>query len=90
MARRNFHVPDHFDEFIDAVINSGRYDNASDVVGGCLRLLERRELEDEAKIAWLRTAAAEAFTCLDRGEAIRYESMDELAADIARISDEGR
>jgi antitoxin ParD1/3/4 len=53
-----------------------------------LRLLERREREEEAKLVWLRTVATEAFSSLDRGEGRRFESVDELDAYIMEISEE--
>ncbi len=88
MPQRNVNLTDHFDRFIDTRIESGRFSNASEIVREGLRLLERRELEDEAKLAWLRGAAAEAFASLDRGEGLLFESMDELDAYIMEIGDE--
>lgn len=46
----------HFEDFIQASILSGRYNNASEVVRTGLRLLE----EQEQRIAALRTAIEEA------------------------------
>ena len=43
---------DHFAEFIDAQVRTGRYGSASDVVRAGLRLLE----EHEAKVKALRDA----------------------------------
>lgn len=48
----------HYEEFIMKSINSGRYNNASEVIRAALRRLE----EDECRLAALRTA-------LDEGEA---------------------
>jgi antitoxin ParD1/3/4 len=45
----------HFADFIDAQISTGRFGSASDVVRAGLRLLEERE----AKLATLRAALAE-------------------------------
>ena len=45
----------HFEEFIQASITSGRYNNASEVVRSGLRLLE----DQEQKIAALRAAIEE-------------------------------
>jgi antitoxin ParD1/3/4 len=88
MPQRNVNLTEHFDEFIDTKIESGRFSNASEMVREGLRLLEVREREDEARIAWLRTAATDAFASLDRGEGLRFESMEELDATIMGISEE--
>ena len=56
MPTRNVNLTDHFDRFIQARINSGRFSNASEVVREGLRLLEQREKEDKAKLEWLRAA----------------------------------
>mgnify|MGYP002523873979 CR=1 FL=1 len=47
----------HFEEFIQASILSGRYNNASEVVRSALRLLE----EQEQKIIALRSAIEEGM-----------------------------
>ena len=47
----------HFEEFIQASILSGRYNNASEVVRSGLRLLE----EQEQKMAALRSAIEEGM-----------------------------
>ena len=48
----------HFEDFIQASILSGRYNNASEVVRTGLRLLE----DQEQRIAALRTAIEEGMT----------------------------
>ncbi len=49
MARNtSFILGDHFDAFVRAQIESGRYANATDVIRSGLRLLEEREQEVEA------------------------------------------
>ncbi len=88
MPQRNVNLTDHFDHFIDAHLKSGRFSNASEMVREGLRLLEQREREEEAKIAWLRGAATEAFASLDRGEGLRFGSMEELDAHIMKVGEE--
>lgn len=81
MPTRNVKPTDHLDTFIKA-------SNASEDVRDGLQLLERREREDEAKLAWLRAEAKIGFDQLDRGDGIEFESMDDLADYIDRLSEE--
>lgn len=88
MPTRNVNLTEHFDEFIADRIAAGRFANASEVVREGLHLLEQREREEEAKIEWLRGAVKEGFDELDRGEGIKFESMDELEAYIRQTGEE--
>ena len=58
-------LDDHFDAFIDAQIEQGRFNSASDVVRAGLRLLEDRETQvaalRAALIAGEMSGAAEPF-----------------------------
>ena len=56
MPTRNVNLTDELDRFVAAKIESGRYENASEVVRAGLRSLERDEQEYEAKLAALRVA----------------------------------
>jgi len=85
---RNVNLTDHFDNFIDVGINSGRFSNASEVVREGLRLLEQREAEDQARLIWLRSAAQDSFAAIDRGEGLTFHSMDDLAAFIDQTGKE--
>ncbi len=80
MPTRNVNLTEHFDNFIEAGVGSGRFSNASEVVREGLRLLEQREQEDQAKLEWLRSAAKVGFDQLDRGEGIEFQSMDDFEA----------
>ena len=59
MPTRNVNLTDELDHFVLAKVESGRYENASEVVRAALRTLEREEQEYEAKLAALRTAIDE-------------------------------
>jgi antitoxin ParD1/3/4 len=59
MPTRNVNLTDELDSFVLAKVESGRYENASEVVRAALRTLEREEHHYEAKLAALRTAIDE-------------------------------
>ena len=52
-------MTDELDHFVLAKVESGRYENASEVVRAALRTLEREEQRHEAKLAALRAAIDE-------------------------------
>ena len=59
MPTRNVNLTDELDHFVLAKVESGRYENASEVVRAALRTLEREEQQYEAKLAALRAAIDE-------------------------------
>ncbi len=70
MPTRNINLTEHFNEFVDQQIATGRYGNASEIVREALRLLERHEQEREAKLKALRQAAKTGFDEIDQGRGI--------------------
>ena len=88
MPTRNVNLTEHFNRFIEAGINSGRFSNASEIVREGLRLLEQREAEDSARLEWLRSAAQNSLAAIDRGKGIGFHSIDDLAAFIDKTGEE--
>jgi antitoxin ParD1/3/4 len=91
---RSFALGDRFEALIDAQVQEGRYNNASEVVRDALRLLEDREALRKLRLAELREMA-EAGRCggvsdeegdrfLDRMEA-KYRAMAIAGADAAPV-----
>ncbi|MGH9619017.1 MAG: type II toxin-antitoxin system ParD family antitoxin [Bryobacteraceae bacterium] len=62
MPTRNVNLTDELDRFVISKVESGRYENASEVIRSALRTLEREEDEYEAKLAALRAAIDEGDT----------------------------
>jgi antitoxin ParD1/3/4 len=62
LPTRNVNLTEELDRFVLSKVESGRYENASEVVRSALRALEREEQEYEAKLEALRAA-------IDEGEA---------------------
>lgn len=59
MPTRNVNLTDELDCFVLKKVESGRYENASEVVRAALRTLEREEQQYEAKLSALRAAIDE-------------------------------
>jgi antitoxin ParD1/3/4 len=59
MPTRNVNLTDELERFVLAKVESGRYENASEVIRAALRSFEREEQKFEAKLAALRAAIDE-------------------------------
>ena len=88
MPTRNINLTDHFDRLVAAEVGSGRYGNASEVVREGLRLIERRNQEERAKLKWLRGAVKDGLDQIDRGEGLEFRSIDELDRHIDQLGKE--
>lgn len=80
MATRNVVLSQHQHELVEALVKSGRYQNASEVLREGLRLLEREEAEEAAKVAVLRQAAEQGWSDLATGlfHEVDDESLDDF------------
>jgi antitoxin ParD1/3/4 len=56
MPTRNVNLTAALDRFVAAKVESGRYENASEVVRAALRTLEHKERQYEIKLAALKSA----------------------------------
>jgi antitoxin ParD1/3/4 len=72
MPTRNVNLTPELDSFILERVESGRFENASEVVRSALRTLERDEQIFEAKLAALRAA-------IDEGDASGVAEGDVFA-----------
>lgn len=75
MPTRNVVLSDHQHELVDALVQSGRYQNASEVLREGLRLIEERQRLEDAKLKALKQAARQGWADVASG---RY---DEVADD---------
>ena len=72
MPTRNVVLTDQQAELVEKMVESGRYQNASEVLRDGLRLLQRRELEEAAKLEALRGALDEAEAAIAAGDVHDY------------------
>lgn len=78
MATRNVVLTDRQEQLIDALVEAGRYQNASEVLREGLRLIEQREAEDAAKLAALRDAAKLGMAGIESGGARTFSDAKAL------------
>jgi antitoxin ParD1/3/4 len=78
MPTRNVVLTDHQARFVEQLVSSGRYQNASEVLRDGLRLVERRESEHEARLVALQEAAQIGIADIEAGNFRSFESADAL------------
>ena len=78
MPTRNVNLTPELDAFITAKIESGRYENASEVVRAALRELEREENEYNLKLAALTQALEDGLASGVAEGDIFKEILDEI------------
>lgn len=88
MPTRNVVLTDQQEKIIQALVASGQYQNASEVLREGLRLVARREAQEKGKLDALREAARLGFGALDRGEFKQFDDADDLEHYLNELSDE--
>ena len=86
MPTRNVVLTAHQSSLIDTLVESGRYQNASEVLREGLRLVETRESEEAARLEALRTAARVGTEALERGEYKDFADAASMAVHLDRIA----
>lgn len=92
MPTRNVVLSEHQHELVEALVSSGRFQNASEVLREGLRLLERQEAEDSARLAALRHAAEEGWADLTAGrfDDVADGRLDDFLAELGHQAVFGR
>ena len=76
MPTRNVNLTDDQDAFVEMMVKTGKYQNASETVRDALRALQQRWKEDELKLTILRKQIKAGITALDRGDFAEVEDAD--------------
>ena len=87
MPTRNVVLTKRQEELIETLVESGRYQNASEVLRDGLRLVEQREAENATKLEVLREAARIGGAALDRGEFKEFKNVEDLRAYLNDVSE---
>jgi antitoxin ParD1/3/4 len=83
-ANKSYTLGKHYESFIVSQVQSGRFNNASEVVRAGLRMLEDYEL----RLKELRQKIDEADTDVAEGRVSRYASAEALAEEIVKRGQE--
>lgn len=88
MPTRNVVLTERQEQLIDVLVQSGKYQNASEVLRDGLRLIERREAEDAARLAALRAAASAGIEDLERDDFKEFADPAALTAHLTQLADQ--
>ena len=80
MPVRNIHLTDEQDAFVEEVVRTGKYEDASEAMRDAVRGLQHRIQADELKLDLLRTQLQAGLDALDNG---RFTEVDNADLDAA-------
>lgn len=78
MPTRNVVLTDHQATLVEQLVASGRYQNASEVLREGLRMIERRESEDSARLAVLQETVRIGIADIEAGKFRAFDAPDSL------------
>ena len=92
MPTRNISLTDEQDAFVEKIVKSGEYQNASEAVRDALRALQQRRREDALKLKALRIQVNAGLAELDRGDFVELDDaeLDDYLETLTAASDERR
>lgn len=86
MPTRNVVLTDHQAELVERLVESGRYQNASEVLREGLRLVERDETEAQVRLEALREAARIGVADIEGGRFRSFASPDALRRHLSGLA----
>ena len=85
MSGRNVSLTPHLSAFVDQQVDSGRHQNASEVVREALRRYEDDLEAERAGLLALRTVAERGIAALERGDYRLINGADDTSALLADL-----
>ena len=87
MPTRNVVLTDSQAQFVEQMVQGGRYQNASEVMREGLRLVQTREAEQAAKLAALRESVAVGVADIKAGRYTEFADATSLDMYLAKVAD---
>jgi antitoxin ParD1/3/4 len=72
--------------FVERLVSTGRYQNASEVLREGLRMMEQREAEDASRLEALRSAVRVGVDDFEQGRYATFESGAQLRSHLASLA----
>ncbi|MDR3055762.1 MAG: type II toxin-antitoxin system ParD family antitoxin [Zoogloeaceae bacterium] len=88
MPTRNVVLTTHQASFVEHLVATGRYQNASEILREGLRLIEDREREAEKRLQVLREAVASGMEDITAGRYEVIDSAEALTAFVQNVTEE--
>lgn len=90
MATHNVIVPGPMEQTIEELVQTGRYQNFSEVVRAGLRMLIDHEAQEQARLEALRTAASIGIMQLNTGQfdEVDLDNLDEYLGNLGQADKE--
>jgi antitoxin ParD1/3/4 len=86
MPTRNIVLTDHQARFVEQLVTTGRYQNASEVLREGLRLVESRETQEAAKLNALREAVQIGIDDIEAGRFITFDTNEALDRHLSTLA----
>lgn len=86
MPTRNVVLTNHQASFLERLVSTGRYQNASEVLREGLRLVEQREAEDASRLEALRSAVKVGIADFEQGQYDTFESGAQLRSHLTSVA----
>lgn len=85
MPTRNVVLTDHHQSMIERLVRTGRYQNASEVLREGLRLVEKQETYEAARLEALREAVRVGIEDDDAGRVRDFKDFDALGTHLRSV-----
>ena len=86
MPTRNVVLTNYQASFVERLVSTGRYQNASEVLREGLRMVEQREAEDASRLEALRSAVRVGVDDFEQGRYATFESGTQLRGHLASLA----
>lgn len=86
MPTRNVVLTEHQSLFVERLVASGQYQNASEVLREGLRMMEQREKEEAARLEALRQAVRIGVADIEAGRFQEFGTTEELGEHVAALA----